>query len=139
MYYRCVSRSLSMSMDHTTQNQGREISDTVEFRHQIITTPVVTPEDRILHEITTLIYFLMDAPTYQSDAQLQAITALLKSSSSWESPDETPTPTATILLPSPDQTRQSIIVQKMMMKHPKLQHPVPPPANSKGAKRTCAV
>ena len=45
-----------------------QIFDTVEFRHQTITTPVVTPEYRILHGITTLIYAITDAPTSQSGA-----------------------------------------------------------------------
>ena len=48
----------------------------VDFRHQTITTPVVTPEDHIIHGLATLKYSLTDAHTYQYDAQLQSITAL---------------------------------------------------------------
>ena len=48
----------------------------VEFLHQTITTHVVTPEDRILHKITTLTYALTDTSIDQSDAQIQAITDL---------------------------------------------------------------
>ena len=103
-----------------------KISDTVELYHQTITTPVVIPKDRILHGITMLINSLADAPTAQSYAQLQAITTLKEVSASWSSPDETSAPTATILLPTPEQTRRSIRVQKIMLKHPKLQHPIPP-------------
>ena len=77
----------------------------VEFRHQTITTPVVNPEDRILRGLTILIDSLTDATTSQSDAQLQSITSLLEASASWLSPDDTPTPTAIIPLPGPDQTR----------------------------------
>ena len=84
---------------------------------------MVTSEDRILHGLTTLINSLTDEPTYQSDAQLQDITALMDASFSWASPNETP---AQILLPDPAQTRQSLRDQKSMLKQPKLQHPMPP-------------
>ena len=69
----------------------------MEFRNQIITTPVVTPEYRILNGITTIKNALTDATTAYSDVQLQAITALRDTYASWASPDETPAPTATIL------------------------------------------
>ena len=62
----------------------------MKFRHQTITTPVVTPEDQILHGLTILTYALTDVPIDQLDAQLQAITALCEASASWASPDETP-------------------------------------------------
>ena len=48
----------------------------MEFRHQTITTLVVTPEDRILRRIPMLIDALIDAPMAQSDAQRQSISAL---------------------------------------------------------------
>ena len=78
-----------------------------------------------------LTYSIADAPTDQSDSQLQSITVLCDASASWSSLDETPAPTATILLPSPDQTRQSIRVKKRLMNQPKLQHPIPPHPNPK--------
>ena len=122
----CGLRSSLMSTNHTIQHQGIEISNTVEFRHQTTTTPVVTPENRILHGLTTITDALIDAPTAHSDAQLQFITSLRKASASWASPDDTPTPTTTIPLPSLSQICQSIIVKNMIMKHPKLQHPIYP-------------
>ena len=73
---------------HNTK--AEKISNTVEFRHQTITTPVVTPDNRIFHGLTTLTYFLTDATTAHSDAQLQAIKAMCDASASWVSPDETP-------------------------------------------------
>ena len=90
MEYRCGSRSLPMKMRHPTRHQAEQISDTVYFCHQIITTPVVTPEDQILHGITTLTDALTDAPSAQLDAQLQSITALCEAFASWSYPDETP-------------------------------------------------
>ena len=95
----------------------------MKFRHQTITTPVVTPEDQILHGLTILTYALTDVPIDQLDAQLQAITALRDASVSWTSPDDTP---AQIPVPAPDQTRQSIRVQRIMLKQPRIQHPIPP-------------
>ena len=87
---------------------------------------MVTPEYRILHGLTTLTNDLTDAPTAQSDDQFQDITALHDASAILSSPNKTPSPTATIPFPAPYQTRQSIIVQKRMLKHPKLQHIIPP-------------
>ena len=49
--------------------KSEQISDTVEFRHQTITTPVVAPEYRILRGLTTLTDALTDVPTAQSDSQ----------------------------------------------------------------------
>ena len=67
--------------------KAEQISDTVEFPHQTITNPVVTPEDRILHGLITLIDALTDAPTAQSDAKRQAIVALHDASNSWAAPN----------------------------------------------------
>ena len=63
--------------------KAEKISDTVDFHHQNITTPVVTPEEHILHGFTTLTNYLANAPTAYSDAQLQNITALCDASASW--------------------------------------------------------
>ena len=86
--------SIGVSLDHyrcqrviPQDAKVKKISDTVEFCHQTITTPVVTPEDRIPHGITTLKYALTDAPTAQSDAQNQAIADLSDASNSWTAPN----------------------------------------------------
>ena len=39
-----------------------QIYDTVEFRHQHLTQPEVTPMDRIVHGVNTLTCALNDAP-----------------------------------------------------------------------------
>ena len=83
--------------------KSKKISDTVEFRRQNITTPVVTPEDRILHGLTMITNSLMYSPTAQLYAQIQSIKSLHDASASWASLDETPTPTITI--PLPDQIK----------------------------------
>ena len=114
---------------HNTK--AEKISNMVEFQHQAINTPVVTVEDRILHGITTLTDSLTDAPIAQSDAQIQVITALRDAFASCTSPDETPDQ---LPFSGTAQTRQFIIFQKRILKHTRLQQPVPPPppANSKG-------
>ena len=91
---------------------------------------MVNPEDQILHGLTVLTYALMDVPKNQSDAQLQVITALSNASSIWASPDET---SDQLPLPAPAQTCQSIRFQKRILNQTRLQHTIPPPANSKGS------
>ena len=59
--YRCQS-----IIPHNTK--AYQISDKLDFRHQTITTPVMTPEDRILHGLTTLTDSLTNLPTAQLDA-----------------------------------------------------------------------
>ena len=45
------------------------ISDTVEYRHNHLTIPSVTPTDRILHGLQLLTGVLVDVPTACCDAQ----------------------------------------------------------------------
>ena len=52
------------------------VSDTVEFLHHFITTPTLTPEDRILHGINTLSSAIQYKPSATYEAQVQAITKL---------------------------------------------------------------
>ena len=59
------------------------VSDTVEFLHHFITTPTLTPEDRILHGITTLSSAIQDKPTSIYEAQIQAITKLRDICTGW--------------------------------------------------------
>lgn len=60
-----------------------QISDAVEFRHQHLTTPTVTPADRVLHGINTLSNALKDSPSSICDDQLQAISALRDICTAW--------------------------------------------------------
>ena len=55
--------------------KAEAISNTVEYCHQSITDPTVTPVDRILHGIYTLTNALTDAPSVVHEAQLNVITA----------------------------------------------------------------
>ena len=48
----------------------------MEFRHQHLTQPEVTPMDRIVHGVNTLTCALKDAPQIACDNQLFAIHAL---------------------------------------------------------------
>ena len=52
------------------------ISDTVEYRHEYLTTPSVTPEDQIMLSINKLTAAIEGTNTTKFDAQMQAITAL---------------------------------------------------------------
>ena len=90
----------------------------MEFCHQTITTPVVTPEDRIPHGITTLKYALTDAPTAQSDAQRQSIVALRYASKSWAAPNEKPDPAVPTPRLNPAQTRCAIKILERKLKQP---------------------
>ena len=59
------------------------ISDTVDFLHQYITAPTVTPADRILHSINTLTGAIKETPIAVYDAQLKAIKALQDACHRW--------------------------------------------------------
>ena len=52
------------------------ISDTVEYCHDHLTLPSVTPADCILHGLQSLPGALADVPTACCDAQLKAISDL---------------------------------------------------------------
>ena len=94
----------------------------VEFRHQTIATSVVTPKDRILHEITTLTDSLKDVPKSQEDSQLQAIAALRNASNSWEAPNEIPDPAVPIPRTTPTQTRRAMKIIERNMQQPAITH-----------------
>ena len=94
----------------------------MEFRHQTITTPVVTPKNRILHSLATLTDALTDAPTAQSDAQGQAISDLRDAYNSWAAPNERSYPAVPIMSPTPSQTRRAMKILEMNLKHPPITH-----------------
>ena len=98
----------------------------MKFRHRTITTLVVTPKDRILRGLTTLIDALTDVPIAQSDAQLPAIVALRDASYSWASPKEKPYPSVPIPRPTPVQTIRAIkILERKTKKTPITRQPTP--------------
>ena len=59
------------------------VSDTVEFLHNFITTSTLIPEDRILHEINTLSNAIQDKPSATYKTQIQAITKLRDICTGW--------------------------------------------------------
>ena len=63
------------------------VSDTVKFLHHFITTPTLTPEDRILHGINTLSSAIQDKSTDTYEAQIQAITKLRDICTGWSGID----------------------------------------------------
>ena len=70
--------------------KDNQVSDTVELRHQSITTPSATPEYHIIHGLNTLTGALTVAPTAKYDTQLQAITDLHNVCASWYYSSDTP-------------------------------------------------
>ena len=67
----------------TKSTKAEQISDTVEFRHQHITQPTLTSNDRVLHGMQNLTGALKDAPTVACDTQLQAIEELRNILRNW--------------------------------------------------------
>ena len=63
------------------------ISDTVEFRHQKITTPTPTPEDKLMHSIQQLTAVLKGDGVSASDAQMKAIQDLQETLINWSEED----------------------------------------------------
>ena len=90
----------------------------MEFYHQTITTSVVTPEDCIIHGLTTLTDALTDTPMSYSDVQLQSITALCNGSNSWAYSNEKPDPSVPIPWPTPNQTRRAMKILERNLKQP---------------------
>ena len=82
--------SVGVSFEHyycqfTIPANTREINvpDTVEFLHNFITAPTLTPEDCILHGINTLSCAIKDKPSDTYEAQIQAITQLRDICTGW--------------------------------------------------------
>ena len=78
-------------------------TDTISFRHQHLTVPTVTPEDRLQHGIVQLTSALRNAPAVRNDTQLEAIERLRNAFRRWAPPPSTsqsppvPTPSPTPL------------------------------------------
>ena len=71
----------------------------MEFLHKFITYPTITPEDRILHGLNTLVGDIKDAPTDKYDAQIKAITTLQDICTSWAGNDTLANPEPTVQPP----------------------------------------
>ena len=85
--------SIGTSLDHYQCEQliprdtkAVTILDTVDFLHQYITAPTVTPADRILHSINTLTGSIKEMPIPVYDTHLKGIKALQDACHWWESP-----------------------------------------------------
>ena len=59
------------------------VSNTVGFLHHFITTPTLTPEDRILNGINTLSNAIQYRPSATYEAQIQAITKFRDMCTGW--------------------------------------------------------
>ena len=74
------------------------ISDTVDFLHEYITQPSLTPADRIFHAVRLLMCALKDVPSITCDSQLAAIEELKCIFETWRpsTPPKPPTPNSPI-------------------------------------------
>ena len=86
------------------------VSDTVVFIHQFITTTTLTPEDRILHGRNTLSSAIKDSPTVTYEAQIQAITKVRDICTGWAEID---TPRKSQVHELTSQRRLSTRVEKL--------------------------
>ena len=77
------------------------ITDTISFRHQHLTLPDVTPEDRLQHGIIQLNSALQEAPTTNHNAQLESIEPLRDAFRWWSLPPTVPTAPHPAPTPSP--------------------------------------
>ena len=80
-HYRC-QRVLAKA------TKAEQISDTVDFRHQYLTQPTITPDDRVLHGMQNLTGALKDASTVACDTQLQAIAELRNVLRNWSGQED---------------------------------------------------
>ena len=82
--------SIGVSLEHyrcqrvvTKESRAERISDTVEFRHHRITTPMVAPEDRIIRSIDQLVSVLKGDKLSATEAQMKAIETLQNTLNNW--------------------------------------------------------
>ena len=86
--------SIGTSLEHyrcqkvvTKDSRAVRISDTVEFRHHRITTPMVTPEDRVIRSIEQLTAVLKGDKLSATEAQMKAIETLQSTLNNWSDGD----------------------------------------------------
>ena len=134
--------SVGVSMEHyrcqqvaCKETHAVKVSDTCDFRHHSLTEPVVTPEDRLQHGITSLTNALEDSPNASNDNNLEAITRLQAAFRRWAGPApvRTPAPPTAALprpaTPAPAHPRQARAQPPAQPPAPALpQPPAPPPA-----------
>ena len=96
-YRRMLCRSriapLSKIYSFPSKTRSSRVSDTVEFRHAIITVPQITPGDKVINDITKLKSALASIPVPTKHDQIEAISNLInmfsKHSKSLEAPNKT--------------------------------------------------
>ena len=77
------------------------ITETISFRHQHLTVPNVTLEDRLQHGIIQLTSALQEAPTTYHNTQLEATERLRDAFRRWAPPPTAPTALHPLPTPSP--------------------------------------
>ena len=106
--------------------RAAQVSDTVEFRHNYLTQPTVTPMDRIFHGMTTLTCALYKTPTIACDSQLALIQALHQVIQRWSKLTLTAQTKPHLITLPPTSTRQRSILRPMRFPHKDRPQDVPP-------------
>ena len=121
-----------------------QISDTVEFKHNHLTQPEVTPMDRIVHVVNKLACALQDAPHIACDNQLFAINVLHQAIQRWTTSNKPPRAkpfwdttlhpharTRSLLLPMrrPQEDQPPAPLPRVVIPKP-LDTPIPPTSNT---------
>ena len=78
-----------MPESYRKKSKMQRISDTVEFKHQRITSPAPTPEDGIIHSSQQLTAVLKGDGVGASEAQLKSIEAMQETLNKWSEGDAT--------------------------------------------------
>ena len=86
--------SIGVSLEHyigqrvvSKGSRAERVSNRVEFRHHRITTPMVTPEDRVIRRIGQLISVLKGDKLSATEAQMKAIETLQSTLNNWSDGD----------------------------------------------------
>ena len=82
--------SIGVSLEHyrcqrvvTKESRAERVSDTVEFRHHRIMTPMMTPEDRVIRSIERLVSVLKGDNLSATEAQMKPIEILQNTLNNW--------------------------------------------------------
>ena len=103
------------------------ISNTVEFRHNYLSQPEVSYEDRLLHAINFLSTAIADAPANALDAQLSAIESLRNLFARWTAgPSTTPPAPVPLTRPTPPQAIPPPPLHQTRRQPPRMVPPLTP-------------
>ena len=124
--------SVGVSLEHyrcqryiPKDSRSLSISDTIEFRHQHITQPSVTPEDQVLHGINQLTSALEGTPSPRSTDQLAAIQSLQNALGNWSGNHTMHPPPTTERQPVEQHEADRQLPPRVNQQPPRVQPPTP--------------